>query len=146
MFRVLFGVVLAVLVSAAHAESPVEVLSKCVVENTTGRDRKDLAKWVFLAMSAHPQMRALVTVPAAVAEEASRSSGRLFTKLVAEVCAKDARAAVQTVGPAAIQSAFTVLGEIAMQELMADKDVQAYTANTDKYIDAEKFQWVLGGK
>ena len=140
-------VALVALTGQAHSQQqPVETFSKCVAENTTGRDRKDLAKWMFVAMGAHPEMKAITTLPPGASEEVSKTAGRLFTRLVAEICAKDARAAVQAVGPVAIQSAFTVLGQLAMQELMADKDVAAGMSAVEKHIDNQKVQAVLTGK
>ena len=39
-----------------------EALSRCLADNTSGRDRKDLARWVFFAMAAHPEIKQY-TVP-----------------------------------------------------------------------------------
>jgi hypothetical protein len=143
---VLVPLFFALLPFAAHAQQPVEAFSKCVAENTTGRDRKDLAKWMFVAMGAHPEMRAIASLPPSAAEDASRAFGRMFTKLVTETCPKEARAAVSAVGSSAIQAAFTVLGQLAMQELMTDPDVAAGMSLVDKYIDSEKVQATLGSK
>ncbi len=140
------AVLLLVNALPSHAQQPVESLSKCIAENTTGRDRKDLAKWMFVAMGAHPEMRSIATLPSSASEDASRAAGRLFTRLVADACPKEARAAVQVAGPSAIQAAFSVLGQLAMQELMTDKDVATGMSLVEKYIDSERVQSVLGGK
>jgi hypothetical protein len=134
------------LATDARSQQAVESFSKCVAESTTGRDRKDLAKWLFVAMGAHPEMKAIATVPPAAAEESSRAAGQLFTRLIADSCAKEARAAVQVGGSSAIQSAFNILGQLAMQELMADRDVAAGMSAIEKYVDAERVRSVLGGK
>ena len=128
------------------AQPQVDAFSRCVAEKTTGRDRKDLAKWVFISMGAHPEMRAIADLPLPAAEEASRAVGRMFTKLVTKSCPKEARSAVQAAGPAAIQAGFTVLGQLAMQELMTDKDVAARMSSVDKYIDSDKVQAAIGAK
>ncbi len=146
MHKILIAALFCILVTEVRAQQPVESFSKCVAESTTGRDRKDLAKWLFVAMGAHPEMKAIATVPPAAAEESSRAAGQLFTRLIAESCAKEARAAVQVGGSSAIQSAFNVLGQLAMQELMADRDVAAGMSAIEKYVDSERVRSVLSGK
>lgn len=146
MKRTLIGLLLAASTLAVHAQPAVSAFGKCLGDNTTGRDRKDLARWLFVAMGAHPDMKAISTINPSAPEESSRVAGQLFTKLVAESCPKEAKAAVDAAGPGAFQSAFTVLGQLAMQELMTDKDVAAGMSLLQKHIDASKVQSVLGGK
>lgn len=124
--------------AGAQSPTPIEALSRCVAENTTGKDRKDLARWLFVAMSAHPEMKSISPAPREAADEVSRITGALFTRLMAETCRQQVRAAIQAGGPAAIQAAFGVLGQLAMQELMADKDVAATMGLLDRYVDREK--------
>lgn len=144
MHRIFLVLLACGLAQQAQAQQPVDTFAKCLAENTTGRDRKDLARWVFVAMGAHPEMRAIATLPASAAEQASVVTGQLFTRLVAESCAAEAKTAVKAVGPSAIQSAFAVLGQLAMQELMTDKDVSAAMGAVEKHIDAGKIQAVFG--
>jgi len=146
MKRILICVSLAASALAVHAQPTVDALSKCLAENTTGRDRKDLAKWLFVAMGAHPEMKAIASITASAPEESSRAAGSLFTKLITESCPSQAKAALAAVGPSAFQSGFTVLGQLAMQELMADKDVAAGMGMLQKYIDSEKLHSALGPK
>jgi hypothetical protein len=130
----------------AQAQPPVEAFARCIADSTTGRDRKDLARWLFVAMGAHPEMRAIASIAPTANEDASRAAGLMFTRLVTETCPKEARAAVQVAGPTAFQSAFTVLGQLAMQELMTDKDVAAGMSAIERHIDAAKVQAVLSTK
>jgi hypothetical protein len=127
------------LMSTLCAASPqVEALAKCVSDSTTGKDRKDLARWLFVSMAAHPEMRSLASVAPSSNEDVSRVAGGLFTRLLADACAKEVRAAIQVGGPAAIQSAFQVLGQLAMQELMTDKEVTASMAVLERHLDRQK--------
>lgn len=126
----------------AQAQTEVQALSVCVAEGASGKDRKDLARWMFVAMAAHPDMRAIASVPAAATEDASRAAGELFTRLLAETCPAQVKAAMQAGGPMAIQAAFQVLGQLAMQELMSDKDVLASMAILERYIDKQKLDAV----
>ena len=146
MKRLLLCVSLAAGTFAVHAQPTVDELSKCLAENTTGRDRKDLAKWIFVAMAAHPDMKAVANIAASAPTDSSRTAGLLFTKLIAESCPDQTKAAIAAVGPVALQSAFTVLGQLAMQELVADKDVAAGMGLLQKYVDSEKLKAVLDKK
>jgi len=125
-------------VNLAHASPQVEALGRCVADSTTGKDRKDLARWLFVAMSAHPEMKSISNVPDSETEEVSRVAGALFTRLLADSCPTQVKAAVQSGGPMAIQAAFTVLGQLAMQELMTDKDVARTMGILERHIDRQK--------
>ncbi len=144
--RLLLTTFVAVLPLTARAEPAVDALSTCLAESTTGKDRKDLARWIFVAMSAHPEMRAIANVAPSAPEDSSRQVGALFTRLIAEACAPQARAASAAVGPVAFQSGFTMLGQLAMQELMTDKDVTAALGLLQKHVDAVKVQSVLSAR
>lgn len=146
MRKHLICLLLAASAFAAHAQPAVDGFGKCLAENTTGKDRKDLARWLFVAMGTHPDMKAIAAISAAANEDSSRVAGRLFTRLIVETCPVQAKAAFDVTGPAAFQTAFGVLGQLAMQELTADKDVSAAMGLLQKHIDTVKVQSVLTGK
>lgn len=142
----LLALLLLSLATGAVAQPAVDSFSRCLAENTTGRDRKDLARWLFVAMGAHPEMRAIASIAESAPVESSRTVGQLFTKLIADACPSQAKAALQAVGPMAMQAGFTVLGQLAMQELMADKDVAAGMALLERHIDTARLQSVMGSR
>ena len=88
-------------------------------------------------------MKAISTITPGSADSSSQVAGALFTRLIADSCPKEAKAAVEATGPVAFQSAFSILGQLAMQELMADKDVNAGMSLLQKYIDNAKLQAAL---
>src|SRR5579863_8064334 len=69
----------------AQAQESVDALRTCVTDNTSGKDRKDLAKWVFFAMAAHPEIKpyAQANVSAA-ADESSQKMAALVTRLLTD--------------------------------------------------------------
>lgn len=146
MRRLLVAIVLLFASSTAWADAAVDAFSQCLAENTSGKDRKDLARWLFVSIGAHPEMRALAPISASASEDALRITGQLLTRLIADACPKQAQEAVQTVGSVAMQSAFTVLGQLAMQELMTNKDVAASMGRLQMYIDSAKVTPVLTPK
>lgn len=135
---------LAALAPAAGAQPAVDTFSRCLADHTTGKDRKDLARWIFVAMGAHPEMRAIAELAPTAPQESSKTAGELFTRLIVESCPEQARAAVQLAGGAAIQAGFNMLGQLAMQELMSDRDVAARMGLLEQYVDSTRLQSVLG--
>lgn len=142
----LLALALASLTVGAAAQPAVDAFSKCLADHTTGKDRKDLARWIFVAMGAHPEMRAIAELAPTAPQESSKTAGELFTRLMVESCPDQARAAVQARGGAAIQAGFNVLGQLAMQELMSDREVAARMGLLEQYVDTAKLQSVLGAR
>jgi hypothetical protein len=150
MQKLVFMFALAIASLFAHSQPTVVAFSHCLEDSTTGRDRKDLARWFFTALGAHPELRGVAAMPLTAKEGASRTAGHLFTRLVTEACATEAREAVREVGPAAFGSAtgyaFGALGQQAMRELISDKDVTASLSLMQKYVDDAKLQKILSTK
>lgn len=138
------GLALAVMgsiiaVSPATAGSATDALSICVADNTTGKDRKDLAQWVFAAMTAHPEIRPLSNVTEAKRDELDQKLAALATKLITASCRTEAKAAMENEGGESFKSAFGALGKLAMQELMSDPAVNSSFTRYAKYLDKAKF-------
>jgi hypothetical protein len=132
----------------AAAPAPVEALKGCLADATSGRDRKDLAKWIFLAIAAHPEMKQHAAPGlAAAATESSKTVAALVTRLLTDSCAKEAKAVMSTGdGGAAMRLAFERLGQLAMAELMTDKDVQEAMGGFARYLDMSRLTPALAPK
>jgi hypothetical protein len=132
----------------AQAQEPVNALKTCVTDNTSGRDRKDLAKWVFFAMAAHPEMKPYADAKVAAAvDESSQKLAALVTRLLTESCVNEVRAVMKTgQGSQALRFAFESLGQLAMQELMADKTVQDTMSLFQRYVDQTRLKEALADK
>jgi hypothetical protein len=132
----------------AQAQEPVAALKTCVTDNTSGRDRKDLAKWVFFAMAAHPEMKQYADGKVAAAvDESSQKLAALVTRLLTESCVNEVRAVMKTgQGSQALRYAFESLGQLAMQELMADKTVQDTMSLFQRYVDQTRLKEALADK
>ena len=149
MARVVVVVVMLVSLgwpAAARAQSQSDALGTCLADNTTGRDRKDLAKWLFLAMAAHPEITAYAAPDTAAAStESAKTIGGLVTRLLTESCANEAKAAIKS-GGSAFEAAFRKLGEVAMQELMTDKSVTTAIGRFEQYLDQDRIKKTFGGQ
>lgn len=119
------------------AATATETLTNCVAESTSGKDRKELGQWFFVAMSAHPDIRPLSNITEAKREELDKKMAVLVTKLMTEDCIAETRAAAADVN--AIETAFGTLGRLASQELMTNPEVNASFFRYMNYIDKAKF-------
>jgi hypothetical protein len=123
-----------------------DALGACMVDSLTGKERKQLAQWVFFAMAAHPEIREYSKVTPASEKSINEIIGKLVTRLLTVNCAKQAKAAAKEEGSTAIKGAFELVGAVAMQELMSNKDVTASISGYIKYIDDEKISAILKDK
>ncbi|WP_374676224.1 hypothetical protein [Ideonella sp.] len=137
---------LAASLSPAVAGPAAEAFGACMSDSTTGRERKELARWMFAGMAAHPEIRSLSNVTPKDQEALSRFMGGLFTRLVTESCRAEARAVVEGEGSMGLQAAFGILGRMAMTELMSNKDVNAAMSDFERYADRDRVQGALSGR
>lgn len=131
-----------------HGQPSQDAFQTCLADNTSGKDRKELAKWIFLAMAAHPEIRDQVgPFNAAASQESSRRIASLVVRLLAQDCVRETKAIIKGDQVArSFELAFSRLGELAMQELMADKSVQSAVAEFEKYLDKKRLEEALIGK
>ena len=127
----------------AVAGPSAEALNQCLADNTSGKDRKDLAKWVFMAMAIHPEIKELSNISTEARDKSNQTVGRLVTRLLSESCVEHTRAVMQNEGPGALQASFEVLGRLAMQELMSNSEVGPALGSFEKYLDRKKLESVL---
>lgn len=126
-------------VPPAIAGSATDTLSACVADNTTGKDRKDLAQWIFVAMTAHPEIKPFSNVTEANRDEVDKKLANLATRLLTGSCRSEAKAAMEKEGGESFEAAFGVLGKLAMQELMSNPSVSSSFTRYVKYLDKAKF-------
>jgi hypothetical protein len=137
--RILISAALALSPLLAQAQVPTEALSRCLADNTSGKDRKDLARWVFFAMASHPEIKQFAAPDmASASEEVHRVIAGTFTRLLADSCLTQTQAAFKQGGSKAIKVAFQTHGQLAMQELMSNQDVNASMSRFEKLIDQAK--------
>ncbi len=134
------------LASPAIAGPSTDALTACLADNTTGRDRKDMARWVFVGMSSHPEIQNLSNVTDANRDELDKLLATMLTRLMTDTCRTEAKAAMEKDGSQAFQNAFGTIGKLAMQELMSNPEVNASFSRFAKYIDQKKMNAVFAGK
>jgi hypothetical protein len=132
--------------STAKAGPATDALASCLTDNTTGKDRKDMARWVFVGMSGHPEIQNLSNVTDADRDTVDRTIAALFTKLLAEKCPAQANLAAAEGGSESFRAAFEIIGKLAMQELMSNPKVNASFSRFTKYVDQNKMNSAFSKK
>lgn len=98
---------------------------------------------MFLGMSAHPEIRSLTTAEAKTRTEPQIWIAGLVTRLLSENCAAQTRAAVKSEDSAGMMAALRSLGELAMQELMTNREVSGALSGYERYLDKKKLEAAL---
>jgi hypothetical protein len=145
MFNARLSVLLVALLLhlPVHANPTTDALGKCLSDSTTGKDRKDLATWIFVGMSAHPDIGQIAKASPEAIESAQRTAGTIFTRLIAEACPNEMRAVVKSDGNEGIKVSFEFLGRMAMQELMSNAQVSGAIGGFERYVDKTKVDPIL---
>lgn len=130
-------------VPATHAGPATDALAVCITDNTTGRDRKDLVRWVFAVLANHPEIKSYSALTEADRDKLDREAATLFERLLTENCTRQAKAAIQADGPGSLRVAFQNLGQIASQELMRDSSVQTGFQRFTKLLNNQKLEAAL---
>lgn len=150
--KTLITAIVAIIISSSATVSPAlsgqatDDLSTCLADSTTGKDRKEMAQWVFSAMTSHPEIKTLSNISQEKRDGLDRTVAALVTRLMTESCLIQTQSAMEKDGGQAISVAFGVVGRLAMQELMSNPDVNASFSNFAKYIDQNKFNSAFSAK
>ncbi|WP_206064472.1 hypothetical protein [Neptunomonas sp. XY-337] len=125
-----------------QANTTTQELAHCMADHLNGPERRALARWVFFALAAHPEMQPYTHISAQDIERSDKYIGELTTRLFVEDCPNAMKAALAA-QPTALIDAFGLLGGIVTQELMADKAVTDYVAGYSKHLNEEKIVNIL---
>lgn len=125
---------------ALHAGPYGDELSKCMVESTTATDRVEMVKWMFAALSAHPDVKPLSTTTPEMLDASNKKMAELIVRLLAETCRDQAKKALQYEGQQTLEAGFQLLGKVAAQELFASPEVEKAMSGLEKHVDVEKLK------
>lgn len=145
MFKVIFTVFMVVFSTVVQASQQSDALSTCLADNTNGKERKALARWIFISISAHPEIQDVANVPDQKRTKSNKDMANLVMKLLTESCVAQTKAAVKADGQEALQSSFKTLGGLAMQEIMTNQNVTSAISDYAKLLDGKKLNSVLSG-
>lgn len=134
---------LAITTVSSHAQMSTNVLGECMAKETTGAEREHFAKWIFSIMANHPVAEQYSRINENERERIDRETATLVTRLIVTDCAEEARTAYGTGGERALMNAFRTMGEIAVQELFRDENVNRRSESWLKYLDEDTFDSLL---
>ena len=86
----------------------------------------------------------MASVSAKQLDNSNKETADLSVKLLTETCKDQTIKSIKYEGEVAIQSSFSVFGQVAAKELFSNPDVAAGMAGLEKYMDAKKINETLG--
>ncbi|CAN7537227.1 hypothetical protein LJR164_003784 [Phenylobacterium sp. LjRoot164] len=134
------ALVLAAYGSTAQAGLYGDDLSKCLVKASSPQDRNDMVLWIYGAMSLHPEVKPYSKLTTVQHDAVTKKAAALTQRLLTVDCRKETIDALRYEGPATMQAAFGVLGQVAMADLMSDQQVAQGMSNMGTYLDTEKLE------
>jgi len=143
---VAFAVVAGLPIQAVAGESAQTVateqaaLSQCVVMRTTGADRVLTAQWMFAAMARSLQIADLAAIPEQRKVELDKAFGRLITRIVIKDCLEQMRPLAANNLQDAFERVGRALGEVAMQELLGNPNVDKAIGDYTNYLSEDDFK------
>jgi hypothetical protein len=112
-------------------------LSRCLVEKTSKTDQTYLVKWVFAAVSAGSEVKAMSSISQEQRTAYTLGVGKLMTRLLTVDCRAETVKAVKYDGPQSIETAFELLGKVAMQGMLSDPAVAEELGGLTKGADLD---------
>ncbi len=136
--------ILASIVSMpSSSQESTQVFATCMADSLNGKERKELAKWIFLSMTVHPSLKEYSTASVEDRDTSDRYVAKLITRLITENCPTELRAASKT-DPLAIQKGFEFVGQVAMQEIMSNQETLEALTGYAAYLDQNDIAEALG--
>ena len=91
-------------------------------------------------MALHPAVEEIADVSLSAREQANREMAELIVELLSRRCFTETRLAINNEGSLALQTSFSVLGQVAATNLFSDPNVAAGLASLETYISAEDLE------
>ena len=122
----------------AMAATPVEQLSDCLVKATTATDKTTVLQWTFVALSAHPDLKAFSQVTDVQKEQLDKNLAQVLQRILVEQCSTQTKAVIQAQGLQAVGDSFQELGSITGEEILKNPEVKQQLKGVIRYVDLNK--------
>jgi hypothetical protein len=137
----MISLVAGLLLSSAVQAGPYsDALTACLVGKSTMDDHVVLVQWMFAAMSKHPAIASMATVPDSKVDEANARMAEVFMRLLTVTCKNEAKVALKNEGSFVFNQAFSALGQEAGKEIFMDPNVMKDMSMMSKYLDNKKLE------
>jgi hypothetical protein len=137
IYLAIAGLFLSALSCPAAAGVFADDLARCTVSESSAADRTVLVRWTFVVAAANPVFSDLASVSEAEREQAFRTAGVVFDRLLLHDCRRQSVAAIQNEGPAALESGFQALGLLAGREMMSSPASARSLQDLGRFMDME---------
>ena len=132
------GATLSGAAQVSMASPAVDQLSDCLVKSTTATDKTTVLQWTFVALSAHPDLKAYSNVTAQQKENLDRNLAAVLQRILVEQCAAQAKAVIQSEGLEAVGDSFQALGRTTGEEILNNPEVNHQLKGVLRYVDLNK--------
>ena len=122
----------------------VDELKKCLVESSSPNDMRNLVKWVARAIAAHPNLGDLYAISPAKEAEIDKNFAQYVERVLLENCHRQTQNLMRYENTDGLRVAFEFLGQVAMQQLMEDRNVTTAIGAFIKHVDIKRFEATLG--
>ena len=109
--------------------------SRCIVTKTTSQEKTDLVKWIYVTISFHPQLSDMSNLSSEDVEMVNIRVADYMTNVFAYKCNKELIEVIKYEGENSVVTAFELLGEIAISEIMVDEGVSIASEFFTQYLD-----------
>ncbi|KGT47353.1 MULTISPECIES: hypothetical protein [Acinetobacter] len=133
MATALFGTV-----QLANAGSTVDQLSDCLEKSTTAADKTTVMQWTFVALAAHPDLKAFSNVSAQHKESLNKNLAAVLQRILVEQCSAQTKAVIQAEGLEAVGNSFQALGRSTGEEILKNPEVNNQLKGVLRYVDMSK--------
>ncbi len=142
IIRILAVSLTAILSFPAVASMEQKAFTTCLIDSLNGRERKELATWVYFSIATHPELEPYSKISGSDRDKSDQKVGALVNRLLIKDCPNELSKANKS-DPRALEKAFEMLGAVAMQELMNEEKVVTAVSNYSRYLDQEALLRVI---
>ena len=119
--------------------------TRCIVKSASDADQLLLIKWIYSAISRHPELKPFAQPQQAGAQAAlDEGVAQTVSRLLSKDCRKEVIAALRYEGTEFLPQSFRAIGEVAMVGIMSNAEVEnglgtwADQLDTDALADVAK--------
>ena len=115
-------------------------LSVCLVESTSEIDELSLLRWILVVFAAHPAVSDISNVSESTKTILDVEVAKIFERLMVKDCNDEVKTALIVDGQSALESAFTILGQVAGVGLAKDPLVIERMEGFLQYVNPKSFE------
>lgn len=113
-------------------------LTRCVVESTTAKENQTLVQWMYMALSASPDIHQFSKLSTMDEKQINQNVALLFQSLLKDRCHKELELVTKYSDESGLDQAFRTLGQTAMLGIMKQPEVTNKIGEFLQYMKTDK--------